>query len=536
MSKAGGIIGIIAGIFGFIAAIVTLFVGGLGSAFEADGANTVVSLGWGGVLFSFLAIIFGAVVIARPKGAGIGLIIVSILGAILGGTLVAIAMALSLIGGILAVVGANNVQSASSAMPTIIETTKITTEEKTSAWLWVVAGAGVLVIGLVLIGGKTTDKPKEDALVELANAQPSTLHAEGELSELFALGSKNTDLQRENKLNEIKGKIVQWQLPVYEVSRSGDLYRVQTRTRIRVGPLGHDLVGTFVYITPRDDAERQTIEALKTDDLILFKGRISGSSLRSLEIKPALLVVQSATAPQVAEAPTATELANTSALAEDEQILDAIYGTTQLRQEMKVFEKHQVATGAGQRLFVLVAAKTPVGDCYACAPKMGVAMFSKAGGALQLEAAMPYLDTLGSWGRPEKAEPVQVGPTRHGLIFHLAGGRGGYWTERWILVVPHQNSFVRLDVDDTAGNNDGTCNRKADDPIRPTDKEEDIRVCYEYASTLKFTRGRNAEYDDIVVATTGSDRGPTNDTIIPVNRSRTFVFDGQKYILQSSNR
>jgi hypothetical protein len=36
MQKAGGIIGLVAGIFGFIAAVVTLFVGGIGGAFNAE--------------------------------------------------------------------------------------------------------------------------------------------------------------------------------------------------------------------------------------------------------------------------------------------------------------------------------------------------------------------------------------------------------------------------------------------------------------------------------------------------------------------
>jgi hypothetical protein len=35
MQKAGGIIGLISGIFGTLAAVVTLFVGGMGSAFKA---------------------------------------------------------------------------------------------------------------------------------------------------------------------------------------------------------------------------------------------------------------------------------------------------------------------------------------------------------------------------------------------------------------------------------------------------------------------------------------------------------------------
>ncbi|KAA5807905.1 hypothetical protein BFT35_01015 [Thermoanaerobacterium thermosaccharolyticum] len=106
MKKAGGIISLIAGVISIFAAIATLLVGGVGSAFEAEGANTVIGLGWGGVVFSFLVVIFGAIAIgAKGKAAGILLIISSILGAILGGTLVAIFMVLSLVGGILVLIG-----------------------------------------------------------------------------------------------------------------------------------------------------------------------------------------------------------------------------------------------------------------------------------------------------------------------------------------------------------------------------------------------------------------------------------------------
>lgn len=106
MRKAGGIIGLIAGIFGVLAAGATLFMGGLAGAFEAEGAETVVGLGWGGVLFSFLTIVLGAVCIgAKGKLPGVLLIVSAILGAILGGTLVAIFMVLALVGGILALFG-----------------------------------------------------------------------------------------------------------------------------------------------------------------------------------------------------------------------------------------------------------------------------------------------------------------------------------------------------------------------------------------------------------------------------------------------
>jgi hypothetical protein len=107
MKTAGGVIAIIAGIFGVIAAGATLFLGGIGSAFEAEGASTIVGLGWGGVIFSFITIILGAVALGvNSKIPGILLVISSLAGAILGGTLVAIFMVLALIGGILAIIGA----------------------------------------------------------------------------------------------------------------------------------------------------------------------------------------------------------------------------------------------------------------------------------------------------------------------------------------------------------------------------------------------------------------------------------------------
>lgn len=106
MRKAGGIVALIAGIFGVLAAGVTLFMGGLAGALEAEGANTVVGLGWGGVLFSFLTIVFAAICMgSESKWPGVILIITAILGAVLGGTLVAIFMALSLLGGVLALFG-----------------------------------------------------------------------------------------------------------------------------------------------------------------------------------------------------------------------------------------------------------------------------------------------------------------------------------------------------------------------------------------------------------------------------------------------
>ncbi len=93
MEKSGGIIALIAGILGLGAAAITLLFGGLGAAIKADGASSVIGLGWGGIFFCFLTIIFGAIAItAKNRIPGVLIIISSILGAYFGGTLVAVLM------------------------------------------------------------------------------------------------------------------------------------------------------------------------------------------------------------------------------------------------------------------------------------------------------------------------------------------------------------------------------------------------------------------------------------------------------------
>lgn len=106
MRKAGGIVSIIAGVFGVIAALVTLLFGGIGAAVDASSSGTVIWLGFGGVVFSFLVIIFGALAInAKSRTMGLALIVFSGAGIILGGTFVAIFMLLSLVGGVLVLLG-----------------------------------------------------------------------------------------------------------------------------------------------------------------------------------------------------------------------------------------------------------------------------------------------------------------------------------------------------------------------------------------------------------------------------------------------
>jgi hypothetical protein len=307
------------------------------------------------LLFSLLAIIFGAIVFARPKGAGIGLVIVSILGAILGGTFVAICMGLSLVGGVLAVVSATKSRG-SYGRSTLAATQPAesgdspTTKRRVLIWSGIGVAAALALLILVgtvkspELGSSSQSAPAatrdQDPLSEVVTAVPSDLHADGELAQIFTFGSEFTDLQRENKAKEIIGQVVLWTLPVYEVSRAGERYKVQTSSGL--GATGRRVVTTFVYVTARDDADRRSIEALKTGDLITFKGRIAGIFFRSIEITPAVLV-RERNAAQAIVAPAAPAAATQGTQAGNESVFQ--YAESGFVGKMRLINEPSVRAG-----------------------------------------------------------------------------------------------------------------------------------------------------------------------------------------------
>lgn len=148
---------------------------------------------------------------------------------------------------------------------------------------------GVSLAILAAIFGPSMQEKKaalSDKLSAMESASASDLKPTGELAELFSLGSKGTDIQRDNKKKEIFGKIVQWRLPVYEVKKMSD----EKGNRYKIQTSGGNMVGSFVNIWARSDEEVRHIEALKTKDYIHFKGRIDDTTMRNLDINDAILI------------------------------------------------------------------------------------------------------------------------------------------------------------------------------------------------------------------------------------------------------
>jgi hypothetical protein len=150
------------------------------------------------------------------------------------------------------------------------------------------AKLGILIVVFIGIGIVLSPSAEDiqKKLTEIELTAPSSTSSSGELASMFSLISDSTDIQRENKENELQGQIVEWSLPVFDVNvqnAESNVYRIQTSR-------SSNTVGVFVEIYARNDLEARDIEALNPDDIIHFKGEISGTFLRNIEVKYARLV------------------------------------------------------------------------------------------------------------------------------------------------------------------------------------------------------------------------------------------------------
>lgn len=138
-----------------------------------------------------------------------------------------------------------------------------------------------------LIEGEDKDSTSATSIsnttTELSSSTYSSLSPYGRLADIFNIGSDYTDLQREDTLKEIKGQVVQWTLPAYEIHRDGDVYTISV--------LPGKNVGCSVVIFNPDTQQLSRLKSIKTGENITFKGYIKGISMRHIIISPAMLVL-----------------------------------------------------------------------------------------------------------------------------------------------------------------------------------------------------------------------------------------------------
>ena len=126
------------------------------------------------------------------------------------------------------------------------------------------------------------------ALIERVEASDLALET---IAEAFALGSRATDVQRENLTAGLVGHRVEWDIPVYEVSFSEGRYEVTSQPIPIQDAEAAALIRVVASVIPKSKADEELLQAVKTDDVIRVRGIVQEIRLRMIvAVVPAVVV------------------------------------------------------------------------------------------------------------------------------------------------------------------------------------------------------------------------------------------------------
>jgi hypothetical protein len=162
---------------------------------------------------------------------------------------------------------------------------------------------------------------------------------------------------------------------------------------------------------------------------------------------------------------------------------------------------HMLSSDANPQSFILVTYAVPKRDeeyyCHACAPTLGMAVFTKKGSNWTLTASNRAVTDAGGFGKPPKSvELVEIG-TNHRAVQIKDTDEGGETTTVLLILAPW-NDTVNLALERIIGDdNEGMCDPKG-------------LPCYSNHRTVAFSRNPNADYFDLELRLTGTDLPASN--------------------------
>lgn len=154
---------------------------------------------------------------------------------------------------------------------------------------------GVLLLTVLLAACAPVPDPSAGLSVEesvqlIEQVAPSDLSPET-VAEAFALGSRATDVQREDLTQSLVGHRVEWSFPVYEVEYAEGRYTVTSQPIPIQDPEAAALTRVMAFVIPQSEADEALLRAVKTDDVIRIRGIVQEIRLRTfVVVVPAVVV------------------------------------------------------------------------------------------------------------------------------------------------------------------------------------------------------------------------------------------------------
>lgn len=104
-----------------------------------------------------------------------------------------------------------------------------------------------------------------------------------DLANVFNTSPSRINHQAPRTANQITGKIVQWELEVFVVTKSQDHYKIVTKPT-------PSAPGTLLTVYPQNDRQTARLDTIRAGTTIEIRGKITGIQQGRIKINPAVLI------------------------------------------------------------------------------------------------------------------------------------------------------------------------------------------------------------------------------------------------------
>lgn len=151
-----------------------------------------------------------------------------------------------------------------------------------------------MLVSLVGCGDEpSVNQPQPSAaqqIAEIISAKTNPVAPEL-VSEVFALGSDFTDLQRDLLWKELVGSVVEWDIQVYEIDYADGIYKVTSQPIPIKSKQAVNMLRASFAVYPHDDRDHELLRKAKTNDRLNIRGKVQDVVLRTVVlIEPAVLI------------------------------------------------------------------------------------------------------------------------------------------------------------------------------------------------------------------------------------------------------
>lgn len=162
-------------------------------------------------------------------------------------------------------------------------------------------------------------------------------------------------------------------------------------------------------------------------------------------------------------------------------------------------------------------------DCHACAPILGVALFSEIDNAWFIRSLKKNVESVGSWGKLPEQKLMTLGKENYGIRMEHGYTAQGITVNQMMLVGMVEGKYQVILNQETGFSNEGMYY----DDFHP-------EMAYSYTTAIESQEGENPNWLDLVLTTTGKrpqDMSKPDQNIATFNERKVFSFVKGKYEL-----